>query len=84
MYEAPGTHCTSGCSAELFSNKTSEWDATSIGGGTGVSLRSMVLQGTVREGQHYHVDVNGTLECRDVFGEPGTATKPYWYIFNTN
>lgn len=84
VYEAPGTHCTSGCSAELFSNKTSEWDATSIGGGTGVSLRSMVLQGTVREGQHYHVDVNGTLECRDVFGEPGTATKPYWYIFNTN
>ncbi|MEQ8845009.1 MAG: hypothetical protein RIB58_09160 [Phycisphaerales bacterium] len=83
VYESPGSHCTSGCSAELFSNKTSEWSTTSIG--ATASLRSMKLQGTARDGKHYHIDVNGTLECRDVFGEPSTAkTKPYSYIFNTN
>ena len=83
VYEAPGSHCTSGCSAEFFSNKTSEWSTTSIG--ATASLRSMKLQGTARDGMHYHIDVNGTLECRDVFGEPSTAkTKPYWDIFNTN
>jgi hypothetical protein len=83
VYESPGSHCTSGCSAEFFSNKTSEWSTVSIG--ATASLRSMKLQGTARDGMHYHIDVNGTLECRDVFGEPSTAkTKPYWYIFNTN
>lgn len=44
----------------------------------------MVLEGTVRSGKHYHVDVNGTLECWDVFGAPGTPTKPYAFVFNTN
>jgi len=82
VYEAPGSHCTSGCSAELFSIKTSEWSTISIGAAG--SPRDMVLEGTARDGKHYHVDVNGTLDCSDVFGDPGTDSKPYGFIFNTN
>jgi|GEM_PF-6312386 len=82
VYESSGSHCSSGCNSEFFSDKTSEWTTTSIG--ADASLRSMILRGTVRDGKHYHVDVNGTLECRDVFGEPGTDTKAYGFIFNTN
>lgn len=86
VYEAPGSHCTSGCSAELFSNKTSEWTTVGIGDGTNaIGFRDMKIRGIARFNQHYHVDVNGTLRCRDVFGEPTTAaTRPYSFIFNTN
>lgn len=86
VYEAPGSHCTSGCSSEFFADKTSKWTTVGIGDGTNaIGFRDMKIRGIARFGQHYHVDVNGTLRCRDVFGEPTTAaTKPYGFIFNTN
>lgn len=85
VYEAAGSHCDGTCIHALLYDKTSEWSTIGIGpDANSTGLRDMVLEGTVRSGQHYHVWVNGTLECWDVFGTPGTNTKPYVFIFNTN
>lgn len=84
VFEAASSHCDGTCIHGALVDTTSEWTTIGIGPDTNSSgLRDMVLEGTVRSGKHYHVWVDGTLECWDVFGAPGTATKPYTFIFNT-
>lgn len=83
VYEAASSHCLGTCVHGSLVDKTHEWTLEAVG--TGTTFRNMVLKGTARVNKHYHVEVNGTLKCRDVFGEPETATtKPYTFIFNTN
>jgi hypothetical protein len=84
VFEAASSHCLGTCIHGSLVDVTDEWDDdTTIGAGPG--LRNLILKGPPRVGKHYHVQVNGTLKCRDVFGEPESATtKPYTFIFNTN
>lgn len=81
--EAAGSHCFGTCLHSSNVDVTDNWALDSVGPGT-ANLRHMIIEGPIVEGRHYHVAVDGTLECWDVFGEPGTATTPYLFIFNTH